>query len=286
MVTRVKNMKRLFLVILPIVLVASSANAQKIHFTAVDKTIIQSRLQEVGHGNEERKATLARMFASAGCEPTNITEQPVKHEQLGNLICKLPGSTNSVIVIGAHFDHADQGDGVADNWSGAALLPSLLQSLRDEPRQHTFYFVAFSGEEDGLAGSKSYVETLSPDERKAIEAMVNLDTLGLGPTKVSLSSADQTLTKRLAQVAHAMALPIEGANVGKVGTADSEAFHKAKIPSITIHSLTQETLPIVNSARDRMDAIKMDDYYNSYRLIAGYAAFLDAIETGNAKTAP
>lgn len=73
-----------------------------------------------------------------------------------------------------------------------------------------------------------------------------------------------------------MKLPIAAVNVDQVGTTDSEAFARFKIPRITIHSLTQETLPILHSKNDAMTAVHMDDYYASYRLIAGYLAFLDS----------
>ena len=56
---------------------------------------------------------------------------------------------------------------------------------------------------------------------------------------------------------------------------DSESFAKYKIPRITIHSVTQQTWPILHSSKDKLDEIKMDDYYASYRLMAGYLAFLD-----------
>ena len=76
-------------------------------------------------------------------------------------------------------------------------------------------------------------------------------------------------------VTKAMSLPVSAVNVDKVGTTDSESFAEKKIPSITIHSLTQETLRVLHSQRDDMSAIKMNEYYDSYRLIAGYLAYLD-----------
>ena len=105
------------------------------------------------------------------------------------LFRSLPGSTPQVIVVGAHFDHVSEGDGVVDNWSGASLLPSLFQSLMGSARKHTFIFVAFTGEEEGLLGSAFYVKQLSKDQLSNIEAMINLDSLGLGPTEVWVSQS-------------------------------------------------------------------------------------------------
>jgi hypothetical protein len=65
-------------------------------------------------------------------------------------------------------------------------------------------------------------------------------------------------------------------NVDRVGTTDSESFAQFKIPRITIHSVTQETWPILHSKQDALTAIHPDDYYASYHFIVAYLAFLDA----------
>jgi Zn-dependent M28 family amino/carboxypeptidase len=111
----------------------------------------------------------------------------MKGSRSPNVICTLPGESGAVILTGAHFDFSGRGKGVVDNWSGAALLPSLYQSLADRPRRHTFVFVGYTGEEAGLLGSQSYVKQLTPEQRSKIAAAVNLDCLGLSSTKLWLT---------------------------------------------------------------------------------------------------
>jgi len=72
-----------------------------------------------------------------------------------------------------------------------------------------------------------------------------------------------------------LAITLQAVNVEKVGDDDSHPFLSAHIPVITIHSLTQETLPILHSDRDQLNAIHFDDYYTAYKLIAYYLAYLD-----------
>jgi hypothetical protein len=45
----------------------------------------------------------------------------------------------------------------------------------------------------------------------------------------------------------------------------------------TVHSLTQEALNagILHSSKDRRSALKGDDYYQTYRLVAAYIAYLE-----------
>ncbi len=231
-----------------------------------------NRLRDAPRKDTDREIELGKMFREAGCQSS---EEPIKGLRQPNVLCVLVGSSDSIIVVGGHFDHADEGDGIVDDWSGASLLPSLYQSLASEPRTHTFLFIGFAGEEQGMIGSDFYVKHLSSVQRKQIAAMVNLECLGVTPTKVWTSHSEPLLVSVLASVARALHLPMATVNVERVGTSDSESFARYKIPRITIHSITQETWPLLHSKRDNIRAIKEDDYYDSYRLIAVYLAAID-----------
>jgi len=71
----------------------------------------------------------------------------------------------------------------------------------------------------------------------------------------------------------------------KVGSSDAEQFSERKIPRITIHSLTQETwnAHILHTSKDKLSAIRLDDYYQTYRLLA-YVAVLDQVASDPAPT--
>ena len=255
----------------------------QIQFQSLDREIIERRLKDFSRDNQKRKDILQRLFRSSGCEADNLREQSVRKNLPPNLICTLPGRTDQVILVGAHFDHVQTGDGIVDNWSGAALLPTLLQSISGSPRHHTFLFVAFTGEEEGLLGSDFYVRKLTKEERGRISAMINLDSLGLGTTEVWATHADKALLNALATVANAMKSPLSAVNVVG-GSSDAESFANFKIPRITLHSVSQETLAVLHSEKDKIDAIRWEDYYSTYRLLAGYLAFLDAYLVKTQKT--
>lgn len=59
------------------------------------------------------------------------------------------------------------------------------------------------------------------------------------------------------------------------GDDDTHPFLYKMIPVISIHSITQDTFAILHSSRDNIAAIHSDDYYNAYRLVAFYLAYLD-----------
>lgn len=258
-----------------VALVSATAVGVDLQFEALKRTEIENRLKSFSRNDTEREAILKTMFANAGCAE-HLSEQAVKHSKQPNLICVLPGQNEEVIIVGAHFDHADEGDGVVDNWSGASLLPSLYEGLRVQHRRHTFIFVAFAGEEKGDLGSGAYVRNMSKEDVSRTKAMINLECLGLGATKVWLSHSDQQLVAALNALANGLNSPLGAVNVEKVATSDSEEFANRKIPRITIHSVTQDTWPILHSHKDKLDALHLDDYYETYRLLSAYLVYLDA----------
>jgi Iap family predicted aminopeptidase len=121
---------------------------------------------------------------------------------------------------------------------------------------------------------------MSKADIASTDAMINMDTLGLAPTEIWGSHADKRLNSAIAYVARQLNTPISSVDVEGIGaSADSESFADRKIPSITIHSLTPEVwrTHILHSSKDKLSAMRLDDYYESYRLISAYLAFLDQI---------
>lgn len=111
-----------------------------------------------------------------------------------NVAALLKGTGTKRIVLGAHMDHLGRGsssslapgvdaihNGADDNASGVAALlgvAAALAQLPPEARPFDLQFVAFAAEEMGLLGSKRVVESLSPEARKDIVAMLNFDMVG------------------------------------------------------------------------------------------------------------
>jgi hypothetical protein len=64
---------------------------------------------------------------------------------------------------------------------------------------------------------------------------------------------------------------------GEVGTTGSGSFRKAGVPAATVHSVTQETLNVINSNNDTREKLKFGDYYDTCRLLALPLASLDVL---------
>ena len=105
-----------------------NVRSESFRYSPVSRQVVESRLGKYAGDNKQRELTLKQMFAEAGCDEQHLSEQPVKGSKQPNVICLLPGTSDKVIIVGAHFDYVSAGNGVVDNWSGASLLPSLYRS--------------------------------------------------------------------------------------------------------------------------------------------------------------
>jgi hypothetical protein len=91
-----------------------------------------------------------------------------------NVIAEIPGTDNAVkdeiVMVGAHLDSWHTGTGATDNADGSATVMEamrILKALNIRPRR-TIRAALWAGEEQGLLGSKAYVEQhLAGDKNKA-----------------------------------------------------------------------------------------------------------------------
>jgi len=77
-----------------------------------------------------------------------------------NVIAEIRGSEkpDEFVILGAHLDSWELGTGALDNGCNAALVVDALRAIKASgvlPRR-TIRFVLFSGEEEGLLGSRAY----------------------------------------------------------------------------------------------------------------------------------
>lgn len=118
-----------------------------------------------------------------------------KKAEAYNVIGIIPGRDKALrdeaIVIGAHYDHLGRGGesslapdsteihhGADDNASGTSSLLELARQMRKaKDNKRTIIFIAFGGEEEGLLGSKAYVENPAFPLENTI-AMINMDMVG------------------------------------------------------------------------------------------------------------
>jgi hypothetical protein len=96
-----------------------------------------------------------------------------------------PELKEEVIIIGAHLDHVghchEMIPGANDNASGVAVMMSVARALKEyeAPLKRSVMFLAFGAEEQGIYGSKIYLENPVFPLEKTI-ALLNMDGVGVG----------------------------------------------------------------------------------------------------------
>lgn len=234
-----------------------------------------NELKDCPQTTVQRVEKLVALFEQAGVKDVKLQKfdaGPLKGRQ--NVIATLPGQEADVIVVGAHVDFKPVGKGVVDNWSGAALMANLAQTLAQRKNTHTFVFVGFDMEELGLHGSRHYVAKLSEKERKRICAMVNLDCLGVSGMRFWPTNSADDLEAVAEKVAQQGTFKVQREEF-KGATADARAFLAAGIPAITFLGLGKSDLRVVHSAKDRFEAIDRKQYSQAYRYLTAFLLALD-----------
>ncbi|MEN6545520.1 MAG: M28 family peptidase [Armatimonadia bacterium] len=175
-----------------------------------------------------------------------VDRQPVRlwnGKSSENLIATKRGDAK-LLVIGAHYDSVAASPGANDNASGAAVMLELARLLIREKNTPTIKFVAFGAEEGrytngksvkgtGRTGSRAYVQSLNPAERKSIIAMINMDMVGAGSDTLEigdLSTKGQPSSRTCLNLATTLGVSCEYDQFG--GKSDYAPFHDAGIPII------------------------------------------------------
>ena len=185
---------------------------------------------------------------------------PVEERTTHNIIAVLPGKDKRLkheyIVVGSHYDHLGMGGkdsgsrrpdtlavhpGADDNASGDAVVLELAKYFKKARSPRSIIFMFFGAEEQGLVGSKEFVEWMRhadnqrinlPESKEGIVAMVNLDMVGrmrdnaLSVSGTGTSSEFKTLAE---QVAEQTKLNVTCTPDG-YGASDQASFVAADIP--------------------------------------------------------
>ena len=232
-----------------------------------------------------------------------------------NLCAKLPGHdpalASEVVVIGAHYDHlgtvgapnsqckpsklADPTDkicnGAVDNAAGVAVAIAVLHALATsaQPPRRSIVLCLFDAEEDGLLGSRHFVDKAPLVPLTAIAAMFSVDNIGSEflpgetssfATDVEYSVALRAAVKTANDLTGMQTWPVSSFFVGQDGggRSDHQPFREAGIPVLFIGSGSS---PAYHTPADEVGIINQPKLLN----IARHTAVLVAL-IANAPTRP
>lgn len=147
-----------------------------------------------------------------------------------NVIGSRPGKDDGIVIIGAHLDSVPAGPGANDNGSGSATVLEMARVISRMQMTHEVRVILFGAEENGLIGSKHYVESLPDAERARIHGMINLDMVGVGDR--FLLGGSPELVQYARTFAVEMGQPVNEMRGNLTGSSDHASFMRAGIPSV------------------------------------------------------
>ena len=197
-----------------------------------------------------------------------------------NVIGYVRGSIqpDSFLVFTAHYDHLGRmGNrtyfpGANDNASGTAMLLDLAKhySQPDHQPKCSMIFIAFTGEERGLLGSK-YMAYHSFFPLASVRFLMNLDMVGTGSEGVTMVNATEfpkafdLMTKINAGNEYVLTVKKRGESCN----SDHCPFYEKKVPAVFIYSLGKEYTEYHN-IYDRADLIPLSEYSDIFRLVRDF----------------
>ncbi len=211
---------------------------------------------------EERLAAAKALFIKKGAAESDISVENASDTM--NLVVTKNGSTDEIVVVGAHYDKTSDGCGALDNWSGIIVIANLYRTWRMLDTKKTYVFVAFDKEETGLRGSKAMADKIKEEERKKYCAMVNFDSFGFTYPQVMTNTSTPSLTKLAEEASSEMKIPFAKAAI-ESASADSESYRKLGIPAISMHGLNESWPSFLHTGRDKAASVNSDSVVLGYR---------------------
>ncbi|RKY92887.1 MAG: peptidase M28, partial [Ignavibacteriae bacterium] len=251
--------------------------------------LASEEMQGRGLGTEELDNSaqyIAEQFKAAGLEPAGdegtyfqswtqiVGKKDAKEFTLKNVIGIILGTDEKLVgesvVLSAHYDHLGLGwpdvrkgnegkihYGADDNASGVSVMIELAKLMgKTEKPKRTIVFVAFTGEESGLTGSRYYVENYTEFPADKVMANINFDTVGrlFGKKLLILNGESAREWKFIFMgTEYVTGIPISMVPQ-QLDASDQVAFIEAGIPSIQIFSGPEEDYHKPTDTYDKIDA--------------------------------
>ena len=141
--------------------------------------VLEEQYSRIERLVEQKHPVTVGMQLKAKFSPTDVDG--------ANIIAEIPGQKkpDEVVMIGAHFDSWHSATGATDNGAGSAVMMEVMRILKTLklPMDRTVRIALWSGEEQGLFGSRAYVKEHFADvktgevkpEQAKFDIYLNLD---------------------------------------------------------------------------------------------------------------
>lgn len=182
---------------------------------------------------------------------------------------------DSFLVVCAHYDHLGTlgkkvyFPGASDNASGTAMILEMASHFARKPLKYSLLFIAFTGEEAGLLGSRYFVNhPLIPLSK--IRFVMNMDLMGFGEKGATVVNA--TLHpeefKRLSAINEANHYLPELKQRGKAANSDHFPFSEAGVPAFFMYTMGGPGY--YHDVMDKPNTVTFSRFTETFRLLTNF----------------
>ena len=241
-----------------------------------DNDIDQRELRSFVHKGEKLlgvniNAKDAVAFISSDAKTAKIfVEQDEYTGSSRNVVLDLPGESEEVIVLTAHYDSTSLSQGAYDNMSGSIGLLAMAEHFSKVSHKYSLRFVWCGSEERGLLGSKAYCEAHA-DELSKIVLNVNLDMIGCIMGKfIACCTSENALVSYLSYMGNELGFqikPYQG-----VYSSDSTPFSDKGVPSVSFARVAPRETATIHNSYDTVAVMKAEHMEKDIDFITSFVA--------------
>ena len=189
-----------------------------------------------------------------------------------NTLAEIPGTdkADEYVMLGAHLDSWHFAGGATDNGAGSVVMMEamrILKTLGLKPRR-TVRIALWSGEEQGLLGSRAWVEN-HPEMHAKISAYVNVDN-GTGRIRGIWDQSNEKAIPVFEQILWPFRdLGVVAVKHGNTGGTDHLSFDAAGVPGFNfIQDPIEYSLNTHHTTLDSYDHLVLDDLKQAAVVVA------------------
>jgi aminopeptidase YwaD len=206
-----------------------------------------SKVPAVSISQENGRSLLDEL--QKGQEDADVSVDPVGTATSHNVIAAPPGK-DCETISGGHLDSI-VGPGASDNATGTSTVLEIADVLAINGHMGSNCFVLFGGEEEGLLGSKAYVQSLDGAARSRIKAMFNYDMVGVGDNGWLLIG-NAGLQQRGQSIANSLGIDTQLGSLPANTGSDHASFIQGGIPALMLYRLTDNLLHTPQDVSNRV----------------------------------
>ncbi len=197
--------------------------------------------------------------------------------EVHNTVAEIRGNEkpDEIVIIGAHLDSWDLGTGATDNGTGSTAVLAAARALKKlglKPKR-TIRFVLFTGEEQGLNGSKAYVKQHADELAKISAVLVHDSGTGKVLTVGLMGNygARETMDHVLYPLARAKEIGLAEPTLRKEDGSDHIPFDAAGVPAFWCVQEVADYDKTHHSQADTLDRVNWDDLTEGAQVLAVFA---------------